>query len=461
MRRIVLALVAFIVAAYLVATWYMGKTGQERIEEYVSQLNQEISSQWASDDKPPQLKIIDYKRGITSSLITYQLIFNPDDEKPDTALILDHLSHGPWPVAALKQGLLTPVAAYSNIKPLHGGAMQAWFDLIEGDGSPWKMTGIMRFNGAVNSEINFHKFADAESEFVFGGADFTVNYLPHTSKLEIDGNIESLSTPIPDADVVLNAQDLDWSSFTTHSDPSNIQAHQLLKAAYISFTLPEGNVVSARKTSFVNDSTYIGGLLDAQTDYDLGEILINDDSIGHMQLVLAANRIRYEALQNILVALDDSEPADGSGLGAAQQELFSNLSKLMAESPYISVEKLLWENNNDKSEFSTSLNFRPVDEDDISPIDSLIENSIDKYSLNFLLSKNMVFDILKVNMDDNTAAFISMLFDHYAARLERLGLIQVDGQKISGDLVYKDMLVTVNGKEMTLEHFVNRASSLL
>lgn len=456
LKRILPAVLFILLASYLVATWYFGKIGQERIEDYVSQLNQQVQQQWVQDNAPPSLAIIDYKRGLFTSLITYELNFNNNS---DTVLMLDNVSHGPWPIAALRQGIFKPLAAFSKTKPLHGGAMQLWFKQMSNNSLPWYMTSQFMFDGQVESNLILNKFNNVTSALSFDGATVQANYWPKSAELNIAARLAGFSAFLPEQKLTVNAQDIDWSLLSRHSSDNNIQTRQQAAIGFVSVLDANNNVISARQSNFTVDSTYFDSMLDMQAVYSFDDILLNDNSFGQLQLDLAANSLNYKVLEKIATLLDADEEISLADNKRAQLE--SLLLEFFASSPSFTLEKLDWNNIDNTTALSSRLAFRPVPAKQLEQIEDVALEAIDNFSIDFQLSKVMVLDILKHNMNENTVNFMSMLFDHYAARLQRLGLVVLDDGMVKASWAYENNLIDLNGTQVPMADFANRVLSII
>src|SRR3546814_6223023 len=97
-------------AAYLGATWYVGKEAQKTIEEAVAQANTRIAKYLGPEAAGSvKIDIADYQRRFFSSDIVYTAHLQDAEGKPMELALHDHLQHGPFPLNALRAGYVAPL----------------------------------------------------------------------------------------------------------------------------------------------------------------------------------------------------------------------------------------------------------------------------------------------------------------------------------------------------------------
>src|SRR3546814_16395932 len=86
-------------AAYLGATWYVGKEAQKTIEEAVAQANTRIAKYLGPEAAGSvKIDIADYQRRFFSSDIVYTAPLQDAEGKPMELALHDHWQHGPFPL---------------------------------------------------------------------------------------------------------------------------------------------------------------------------------------------------------------------------------------------------------------------------------------------------------------------------------------------------------------------------
>lgn len=456
-------LLAVLGIAYLTATWYVGKLSHERLNLFVDQINEQVANQWSAENQAPTIKIIDYKTGLLTSLVTYQINYYQDDLPSEQMLLVDKLSHGPFPIAALSRGQFTPMIAYSQIKPLHGGVMQPWFDLMSDDALPWKLNNQYYFDGIVNSDLKLNAFTNVAHEIEFLGGSISSNYQPKLGHFKANGSFPGISFYESDSDTALDLQNLNIDVLTIKGSQQNIQSHQKINLSQLSASWSDGVDIVLKDPQFLVDSTHANELSDSTINYDLGQVFIGDTKFGNIQAVLSIKNLNTKLLQNIFDLLND---VDDDSLFfdpdlELDQKIQNKLNQLFVSSPVISLDNFEWQTETASSNLKSNLSFKSAVTGEVDNFISLIEKSIDEFQLDLALSKPMLMDILKTQFDDRTIQLISMFFDHYTAKAHRLGLLDIREQILNSEIRYANGLITVNGNVMSPLDFQERLGSII
>lgn len=455
-------ILAALVIIYLAATWYVGNISQQKLTTYIDQINQELADQW-SGENAPEIKIIDYKKGLSSSLITYQINYQLEQADPEQILLVDKLSHGPFPFAAFSQGDFTPMLAYSQIKPMHKGIMQSWFNLMSGDDLPWQMTNKYYFTGAVNSDLVLNKFADPDRNLEFKGGHVYSDYQPATGNFESTASLPSLSFIETASKTLFQLQNVDVKVLTTKDKQANLQSHQQIQLDKIKASWSDGLSITLEKPSFTIDSAYKDKLANNKINYDLGQVIVGDNQIGNLQAILSTENINTAVLQEIINIFANT--ADNDLLLIAkpevEKELKQLLEKFFASAPIFSLDNLQWQTAKASSNLKSKVAFKPIETAQFDDIEVLLEHAIDQFQLDLILVKPMIIEVLKTQFDDRSVQLFSMLFDHYAARANRLGLLLITEQGLHSNINYADNVLSLNGKSLSMSELQERLGSII
>ncbi len=467
--KVITGLVAVIVVAYGGASWYAGRLAQQSIESWVAQANQEIQSQWTSNDPRPVLRIDDYRRGLFASQVRYVFEFRDDGGSTQTLALEDDLRHGPWPLAAVKAGFWRPLAAFSQVRPLPGGPWQPWFDALPGGTAPWEADSRVGFDGHIASVWRFAPVHAADKSLDFSGGTLTVDHDSRDRRTVLSGHMDSLDILAPDSGARVQLRGLEFDSQTTRSGDADLQSRQRIRLNQARFLSPESGEVLFRQPSFGMEAARTGSLLDSRVQYDLGQVRVGSQDMGTMQLKASVEQLDVVALRPLILALeriqasrgDDSAPLSAQD----EQRLRTLMMPVLASSPRVSLDTLNWATPQGRTEIQAQAQFRPAGDDAPQDLGGLIEQGIGQVSAHLLLSKPMLLQVLRQSQTggnpDVAIALFSMMFDQYAGRLERQGLVsQKDGQVLA-DVRYADGRMTVNGTEMTPAAFAGRIDSAL
>jgi uncharacterized protein YdgA (DUF945 family) len=139
MKKFLAFLVVVLVAAWLGLSWYTGTRIEARTGELITRLNAAWSAGAGSGVPMPQIKQVSHERGLLSSHARLALDIDglPPGNLPEIDLTF---SHGPFPLAALQQGQLTPRQYQMHGELLAtGGLAKTALDMLMGGKPPLVM----------------------------------------------------------------------------------------------------------------------------------------------------------------------------------------------------------------------------------------------------------------------------------------------------------------------------------
>ena len=447
------AVAAVLVLAYGGASWYAGRVAQDRIQDWVAQANQEIAAQWSSPDPRPVLAIQAYRRGVFSSDIRYALQFRDDDGHDQVLSLHDDLSHGPFPWAAVRQGAWQPVAAASLIEPLPGGLWQPWFDAVPAGTAPWTLQSRVGFSGDVVAHWRVAPVRLPDDQLDFSGSLVQFDYDAQMRQALVSGQVDRFVAFDPDSGVRVQAEGLAFQGSTTHSGDTDLQSHQQAKFGQIRIDVPDAPPLAFVGPSLNSDTARTGSLLDSRLTYELGQVQVDHQDLGHITLALSAEHLDVPALQALGSALEqisEDSDTDDSLSDEDQTRLRALAVPVLAASPRLAVDSLRWETPQGTTEFKALAEFRPAPDDAPQDLGGLLESGIRQVSAQLNLSKPMLLQVVRQTQPqegaDMAVALLSMLFDQYVGGLERQGLVQRQGDKVAADYRYADGQVSANGQ---------------
>lgn len=400
-----------VLLAYVIASWYIGKTAQQRIYDLVDRMNQQSTGQWLGVSESPQLKIIDYKRGLFDSDISYELIY-PDGYHDNNVAFADHLSHGPFPLAAINAGIYQPILAYSQITPINHGALQGWFDLMAPEQLPWDMDSILYFNGDASADMVLNPISNAEKQLEFSGSHINFNYQAATEKLAVNGNTDKISVWDQDFDLPVQANNI---QFKLESDKTN-------------------------------------GLLDSETSISAEQILSRGTDIGAIDLVFAVTNLDAAAFQELSNTIGTLGPyLDFSSLDAEHsKKARATADAAFASSAQFTLKNIQWQTASGTTNANLDVQLIPIDSAKAATANDMgayIEHGIGHIKFQQNLSKSMLVDVLKPLLDEYELNQFRMVYDSYMSSLEREGLVIIDGDNSHSDINYSQGELEINGKK--------------
>ncbi|HEX7386631.1 MAG TPA: YdgA family protein [Castellaniella sp.] len=460
-------LLAVLVVAYGGASWYAGRVAQQSIEAWVTQANQHIVDQWGGKGAAPALQIKSYDRGLFSSEIEYALVYHDEEGGIHELGVHDDLQHGPWPLAAIREGIWQPLAAYSRLTPVSGGEWKPWDAAIPQGQSPWVARTRISFTGDVSSEANF---APAKAEGMdFSGGTVQVHYEPKARQTTLSGHFDRFILQDSVSGATLKLNGLNLQARNRGEGDSDQQAHQQLDLDQLDFIPQDGLPLALQHQSLAVDTARTGGLMDSELVYKAQQLQLAARDLGELQMTATAQNVVAQAFQALMqtVAQVDAKHTPGSDLSAAeQQRLRDSLLPVLAASPRLALRTLRWSNPKGVTEIKAQADFRPVDGAGTpSDLGDTLQKGIHALSMNLVVSKPMLLQLVRQGQGgangDVATALVSMMFDQYVGRLERVGLVKQSGQgSVQMDLGYADGQVTVNGVQMTPAQFGERLGAL-
>ncbi|MGB6009004.1 YdgA family protein [Castellaniella sp.] len=460
--------VAVLALAYGSASWYAGRVTQQSIESWVAQANQDIKAQWASDEAPPVLRVDAYQRGLFSSQIRYVFEFHDDQGAAQAVTLQDDLQHGPWPLAAVREGHWRPLAAYSRVRPLPGGPWQPWFAAVgDGAATPWRADSQVGFDGSVASLVTLAPAHAPGKQVDFSGGTVRLAYQPQARQLSLSAQAQSLDIQDADLSTRLHAEGLQLDSVTTRSGETDLQSRQHLQLAQLQIIGGDDPEIRFAHPSMQVETARTGSLLDSRVQYDLGQLQAGGQDLGAIQVKASAEQLDVQALQALLLALDRLQASEDDAPLSAQDEqrLRPLVMSVLASSPRVSLDDFSWTTPKGKTDVRVQAQFRPAADDASQDLGALLEQGIGRISAHAGVSKPMLVDILGRSQagasPDMMAALMSMLFDQYSGRLARAGLVKEQDGQIQADVSYADGQVTVNGQSMAPEAFAAQVDAAL
>ncbi|WP_291770016.1 YdgA family protein [Castellaniella sp.] len=459
-------LLAVLVLAYVGASWYAGRLAQQSIEAWVNQTNQSIASQWTAKSPGPVLRIQSYERGVFSSAIRYALDYQDARGTRHELGLQDALRHGPWPWGALRSGNWRPVAAYSRVTPTPDGDWKLWADAMPAGTPPWVARSRIGFDGGVTTEVQVAPVKTAEVDF--GGGSLRVIYAPNERQTQLAGRFETLTLTDPGVQTTLRFSGLALQARSRHSGQSDYQSHQEMRLEGLALSVADDQPIVLKQQVLTVDVARTGDLMDSLASFEAAHLLFGIHDVGALKTAAAAQNLSVPALQALVrtLASIDARHEPGSDLSVQdRQQIRAGLLPLLAASPRIALSKLQWVNAQGTTELSGQADFRPVGDDASQDLGVLVDQGIRGLSVHAQVSKPMLLQVLRQTQSGSDAdvalALVSMVFDQYAGRLARVGLVRrSDEGVIQADLAYADGQVTVNGVKMTPDEFSQRLAAL-
>ncbi|PLC51785.1 hypothetical protein CR159_01830 [Pollutimonas subterranea] len=470
----VVGVVVILGVAYLGATWYVGKQAQAAVERVVAQANERVVKMLGADmgTNSIRIEINDYQRGWFSSEVSYTLFLKDEDGKPLELKLHDKLQHGPLPVSALSSGDFMPMLAHSQAHLLATPATQKWFDSQNGK-SPLNIETRVGFGGTGKSVWSFSPaelVEDGEKISFSGGAiemDFTNDFNDNTAT----GQVASFSITNEQSGENLLIKNIQGSSKTTMSNENDVSTQSSATVDSLAIDSPDGGAVVLEKIAMAVDSQQKGKLLDGALRYDFGRIAVGEIDLGSVSVGAKARQLDVDALTELgktydaIVARADISADEELVLTDAEEAVMrEKLVALLASSPSVSIDPLIWKNAHGESKAGLHLDLASPSNAQEQRTDVLLAEVLKRVKLDLTISKPMLIQAFgQVESDPQQAQQMqilgAMIYDQYVARLSGAGLVVVEGDTASAAILYENDKVDLNGQAMSVPEFLQRAMS--
>ncbi|OWT57434.1 YdgA family protein [Candidimonas nitroreducens] len=471
---VVLGVVVAVGVVYTAGSWYVGKRAQQVVERAVQQANERAAGVLGPGAANGTLKVVvnDYQRHVFSSDVLLSIEFKGPDGKAADFTLHDHLDHGPFPWSALRAGRYAPLLAYSQSQLIPTAATQPWFDALKGE-SPVTAQTRVQFSGLIQSRWNFKplQYKNADGDVQFGGGFMSVDADGDGKNGKFSGKFPSLTLVYPDTGERIAVQGVELHSTTSSpaADASQIKSEGQLQS--LDLTPQQGAAaIHVQKLGFHFDSNQKGSLLDATLRYDLGRIGVGDADLGSVTIGSGATHLDTKALAALASEYDALRAKHGDDLGSSMSDAEADALRqkalgLLDSQPMLALDPMVWKNDKGQSSFALKLNLAAPQGDasaaGMAGFQSLLPQVLQQIDFNLSISRPMFIEaaaqLAKSSGQPATPLLGTMLFDQYAGRLEAQGLVQKQGDTVTAAIRYSKGRVEVNGKDMSVDDFVQKA----
>jgi uncharacterized protein YdgA (DUF945 family) len=472
-----LGVVVAVGAVYAAGSWYVGKRAQDVVERAVQQANERAAGMLGPGAANGTLKVVinDYRRHVFSSDVLLSIEFKGPDGKAADFTLRDHLDHGPFPWSALRAGRYQPLLAYSQSQLIPTAATQPWFDALKGESPVTALTRV-KFSGAIESRWRFKplQYKNADGDVNFGGAFMSVDAAGDGKNGKFSGRLPSLAVAFPDSGERFEVQGFELHSVTSSpaADATQIKTDGQIQNLYV---VPQQGAatVHVQKLGFRFDSSQKGSLLDATLRYDLGRIGVGTADLGSVTLGSGATRLDTQALAALAAEYDALRAKHGDDVGLSMSDAEADALRqkalgLLDSHPVLALDPMVWKNDKGQSSFALKLDLAAPQGSApgaASPgFQDLLPQALQQIDFKLSISRPMFIEaaaqLAKSSGQPATPLLGAMLFDQYAGKLQAQGLAQMQGDTVTAAIRYSKGRVEANGKDMSVEDFVQKALAL-
>jgi uncharacterized protein YdgA (DUF945 family) len=471
----VIGVVVLAGVAYLGTSWYVGKEAQTTVERIVAQANERLVKVLGAElgGSGLNIEIKEYNRQLFSSDISYSIHMQGDDGKPVELKMHDHLQHGPFPLSALRMGDFSPMLAHSRAKLVASPATQVWFDSQAGKAPVHGETRV-GFFGKGKSVWTFEptNLVEDNETLAFSGGVIEMAFSNDFNDNTAAGEFAELSLTDDETGDDLKIRNVRINSKTTTGpqDDITVTTSAAVDAVIIDGKSDDALVIENMTVNL--DSLQKASLLDGSLRYDFGRIAVGGAELGSVSVGVKAEQLDIAAITAMAVEYDSIRAGHGVEEGqvfeltdAEEAVMRDKVMAILASNPVLAIEPLVWKNDKGQSHAALKVNFaKPASPQEVDS-QVLAAEILKRIKLDLSLSKSMFIQVFgqaeKVPEQRLQMELLgALLYDQYIARLKQAGLVRVEGDIASLDILYENNSVNVNGQAMPVDEFMQRALSV-
>lgn len=478
-KSVNIAIGVIVVAGVLVTAgaWYTGKRLEGALSDAIQQGNQQLQAAFVGHEGKASVELLSLDRHFFTSTAHYKLnVQDPkfNDGKPVELLFVDNIEHGPLPWSRVKSLQLVPVMAASNLQIEKNAFSEKWFAMTNGQ-PPLTGHFSMGYDRAALGRVDLlpFEFNDQTGAFKFSGFTLNASGSGDGQKLEASGVLGSLDVTATSEEgpVHLTLKDFTFNTGGTKGQSGFYLGHTDAKIASAEFQAAGQPAVQLK--DFVNTSLLqeVEGNLNAQVTYDIGNISVDGNNIGAMQMLWKFGNFDIASTQALMKLYQEkvqpqAQAAAAVGetytphLSPADQALVqAEVSKLLAAKPHIELEKLSLKTASGESQFNLSMDLGNPSALD-QPGAELLKQLLTQLNAKLVLSKPMIKDLAALRAKSTGLTDAAAIGQQADAAAESVGgmavmlqLGKVEGDNIVSSLQYANDVVDFNGVKMSAQQF--------
>lgn len=464
-------------AAYLGATWYVGKQAQQTIEGVVSRANDRLVAMLGPELGRSGLKveIEDYQRRFFSSDVVYSVRMKDARGKQVDLKLQDRLYHGPFPLEALRAGDLRPMLAYSRASLVATPATQAWVDSQQG-ATPLLIETQIGFRGRGRSIWTFFptELAQEGERLSFSGGSVNMAFSNDFADTHAAGQFPSFSYASRRNGDKVEIRNVIVDSKTAHEAQGRTRVRTTLTADSLNIGGQPRQDVHIEKMAANLDSMQNGNLLEGSLRYDFGRVAIGSVDLGSITVGGKMNQVDMAALGALASEYDAIKAkhgvVDDRDLVLSEDEqasLRSKLQPVLAAGPSLAIDPFVWKNTKGQSRAQLHVVLMAPPDTQQQDVDLILSQVLKQVRLDLSLSKPMFIQAFGQLQDSASAdqrlqleMLGAMLYDQYMIRLQQAGLVKISGDAAASAIRYENNSIEVNGTTMSVPEFMQRVLSV-
>lgn len=460
-------------AAYAGTSWYFGKRIQAEYEGVIALANQRMQELTSPEQtqSTPVLALASYDRGLFTSDAVYTLTTPVAEGKLLELRLQDHISHGPFPMGALKAGKPSPMLAYIASQLVSTPSVQPWFDAVASTGqAPLHAVTYVGFAGNGQSDWTVEPVSLSHEgiDIDFSGGTLTADLSNQYQDTDVKGQFDSVVMVDEREGDTMRIANIGLSSISLTGEDQSISTRNRLDVDSVVVENPDKETVSISNMSMLVEGMQRQAFIDATMAYSFGRAQVGSADLGSMSASAELSRLDLKAFLELGQAYDAIMARQGVTREEDlvltpddEAELRQKALALLAPNPMVTVGPIVWKNSSGESEVTLALDMIEPATPDAQSLDALLPQIMKKADLKMAVSRAMLVQVFSQAGSEaereQLAAMGGMLYDQYVARLQALGFVSIEDGAATLDIVYEDAMFKINGQSMTPEEFVQRA----
>lgn len=470
--KIALGLVIVIAAGWSVASWNTGKEIENNIAGSTDRFNDAIrtSLQEAMSGDPtladifsspaafPRLELVDFNRGVFSSVAHYTVANN---SLPSKAVMFEvQIGHGPFPLAALKQFSFAPKAAALDIQLVKTPITSTVFDVTAGK-TPFVITSLVGYDHSTESKfvmtpIDYSQFG---ATVQLKGFEVALDLSGDLKKAKIDAKMDLFGVSQGTA-MGMKLEGLTSKSNVVKGDADVFigkQTAQLKSFKTFGLSMLDVPDITIEQVLVESDSNEVNAKMNDVSTISVANVMVNNLQFGSGKFVAKTSNLDIKSIQALVKAGQDDT------YGQNTEAMYPYVESILAASPSFAIAPVSWKNAGGESSATSYIEFQPfsisANKDKMDDALQAFSLLVKKADLDVNISKPMVIDMLTNLMQSygmsaaEAKTMATAQLDSVIAEAPVFKLAKNDATSITSQINYVDGNVTLNGQKMTLAEF--------
>lgn len=468
--KAIVATLATLGLAWTGASWYTGQQVESWYRAETDKANALLKE--AGFPADISLAVASYERGIFSSTVHYALRLPELCGVPKEVVFIDTLSHGPFPLAQLKQGKLQPALFASHGVLQNDAGTAPLFAAAQGE--PLTTTATASFSHDIRAQVVVAPLSikTGSENITMAGARIDILSLNEGKSINGTGTIDSLEIASTDGAMQgkSKAEGISFAFDTArHGESTLFLGQNDVGVKSMKVSVNGAAVLSVADLAEVTVTSEKDQKLSVRHTLNVGSWDIMGVGMPVVSSAFEVNSLNISAMKPLsklyyswmFQAMCSANSADDSvpELSAEQQKTLNTaLHTLLADKPSFTWSPLEFKNQDGEIRFDMAAVLSKADGlSATATSQELLANSVQSFNAKLVMSKPLLIGIgyeavKKINL---MAIDEATLKNEVTQQVERLskqalatGFFSLDNDKLSSTLNYDQGVLNINGQTM-------------